>query len=141
MIARVAIALPIELVVNEDTTFDPAPGSNVTVTAVLSPTTFTYDNPGADVVGIPSQIKTLARFNGQATVVGGRAVVELLAHLAYDGLQPVWPVAVVAESPDDGSVVFRSYFSRWLFDGAHPAQDRPQVAGSGADAGRRHGAA
>ena len=36
-----------------------------------------------------------------STVVGGRAVVELLAHLAGDGRDLAWPVAVVAESPDD----------------------------------------
>ena len=48
-----------------------------------------------------------------STVAGRRAVVELLAHLAaYDGREAAWPVAVVAESPDDRSVVFRSYFSR-----------------------------
>jgi limonene-1,2-epoxide hydrolase len=53
------------------------------------------------------------------TVAGDRAVVELLAHLTVDGREQPWPVAVVAESPDDRSVVFRSYFSRWLFDGQH----------------------
>ena len=49
--------------------------------------------------------------------VGGRAVVELLAHLAYDGRELAWPVAVVAESPDDWSVVFRTYCSQWPVDG------------------------
>jgi hypothetical protein len=39
---------------------------------------------------------------------GGRAVVELLGHLAGDGPELAWPVAVVAESPDDRSVVFRT---------------------------------
>ena len=52
-----------------------------------------------------------------ATVIGNRAVVEVLAHLTYDGREQAWPVAVVAESPDDRSVVFRSYFSRWVVDG------------------------
>jgi hypothetical protein len=52
-----------------------------------------------------------------STVAGNRAVLELLAHLAVDGRERAWPVAVVAESRDDRSVVFRSYFSRWLFDG------------------------
>ena len=52
-----------------------------------------------------------------ATVAGDRAVVELLAHLAYDGRELAWPVAVVAESPDDRSVVFRSYFSQRAIDG------------------------
>jgi SnoaL-like domain len=51
-------------------------------------------------------------------VVGDRAVVELLAHLADDaGRQIAWPVAVVAESPDDRSIMFRSYFSRRSMDG------------------------
>jgi ketosteroid isomerase-like protein len=54
-----------------------------------------------------------------STVVGGRAVVELLAHLdATDGSgETAWPVAVVVESPDDRSVVFRIYCSQWPVDG------------------------
>ena len=53
-----------------------------------------------------------------STRIDGRAVVELLAHLDdYDG-QPVdWPIAVVAESPDELSVVFRTYCSQWPVDG------------------------
>ena len=53
-----------------------------------------------------------------STFIVGRAVVELLAHLDdYDG-QPVdWPIAVVAESPDELSVVFRTYCSQWPVDG------------------------
>ncbi len=51
-----------------------------------------------------------------STVVGGRAVVELLAHLADDGREVAWPVAVVAESPDDQSVIFRTYCSQWPVD-------------------------
>lgn len=47
-----------------------------------------------------------------ATYAGGRAVVELLEHLPHDGQELAWPVAVVAESPDDLSVVFRT--SAWL---------------------------
>jgi ketosteroid isomerase-like protein len=54
-----------------------------------------------------------------STVVGGRAVVELLAHLVEDGRELAWPVAVVAESADDRSAVFRSYFSRWAVTGQH----------------------
>ena len=46
------------------------------------------------------------------TCVGGRAVVELLAHLGDDERELVWPVAV-AESPDDRSVVFRTYCSQY----------------------------
>ena len=52
-----------------------------------------------------------------STVVGGRAVVELLAHLIHDGREVAWPVAVVAESPNDRSVVFRTYCSQWPVDG------------------------
>jgi ketosteroid isomerase-like protein len=52
-----------------------------------------------------------------STVAGGRAVVELLAHLAQDGQDVMWPLAVVAESPDDQSVVFRTYCSQWPVDG------------------------
>jgi ketosteroid isomerase-like protein len=54
-----------------------------------------------------------------STVAGDRAVVELLAHLAEDGRELAWPVAVVAESPDDRSVMFRSYFSVRQLDGRH----------------------
>ena len=52
-----------------------------------------------------------------STGAGGRAVVELLAHLAHDGQEVLWPLAVVAESPDDRSVVFRTYGSQWPVDG------------------------
>ena len=52
-----------------------------------------------------------------ATVAGPRAVVELLAHLGGDGPELAWPVAVVAESADDRSVVFRSYCSQWPIAG------------------------
>jgi hypothetical protein len=43
-------------------------------------------------------------------------VVELLAHMPHDGRELAWPVAVVAESPDDRSVVFRTYCSQWPLD-------------------------
>ena len=52
-----------------------------------------------------------------ATSVNGRAVVELLVHLDADGPEVAWPVAVVADSPDAMSVVFRTYCSRWPVDG------------------------
>lgn len=52
-----------------------------------------------------------------ATSMPGRAVVELLVHLDGDGQEVSWPVAVVAESSDDLSVVFRTYCSRWPVDG------------------------
>jgi ketosteroid isomerase-like protein len=60
-----------------------------------------------------ARIETMA-----TTCVGGRAVVELLAHLSDDGGRELaWPVAVVAESPDEWSVVFRTYCSQWPVDG------------------------
>ncbi len=59
-----------------------------------------------------ARIETVA-----STCVGRRAVVELLAHLDGDGQRIAWPVAVVAESPDDWSVVFRTYCSQWPVDG------------------------
>jgi hypothetical protein len=52
-----------------------------------------------------------------STCVPGRAVVELLAHLADEGQERAWPVAVVAESPDTHSVVFRSYFNFGVISG------------------------
>src|SRR6478609_1346330 len=57
-----------------------------------------------------AEVETVA-----ATSVEGRAVVELLAYL--DGGAVAWPVAVVAESPDESSVIFRSYCSQWPVDG------------------------
>jgi limonene-1,2-epoxide hydrolase len=55
-----------------------------------------------------------------STLVGNRAVVELMAHLTgVDDEEVAWPVAVVAEAPDDRSVIFRSYFSRWPVSGNH----------------------
>ncbi len=51
-----------------------------------------------------------------ATCDDGRAVVELLAHLTDGGRETAWPVAVVAESPDDRSVVFRTYCSQLPVD-------------------------
>ena len=51
------------------------------------------------------------------TRIPGRAVVELLVHLEATARNSAWPVAVVAESPDDLSVVFRTYCSRWPVDG------------------------
>ena len=61
-----------------------------------------------------------------STVVGDRAVVELLAHIGTDdGRELAWPVAVVAESPDERSVVFRTYCRRWPLD--EPRQIRPPM--------------
>ena len=64
-----------------------------------------------------------------STVAGGRAVVELLAHLDHDGREVAWPLAVVAESPDDRSVVFRTYCSQWPVDGRRHV--RPPILGPG----------
>jgi hypothetical protein len=50
-------------------------------------------------------------------VVPDRAAVELVAHVVVDERERAWPITVVAESPDDRSVMFRSYFSQWVFDG------------------------
>jgi ketosteroid isomerase-like protein len=63
------------------------------------------------------------------TCADGRAVVELLAHLPGDGPEVAWPVAVVAESPDDRSVVFRTYCSQWPVDGRRHL--RTPILGSG----------
>jgi ketosteroid isomerase-like protein len=81
-----------------------------------------------------ARIETVA-----STYVGGRAVVELLAHLAGDGRELAWPVAVVAESPDDLSVVFRTYCSQWPVDGrrhVRPAILQPGDAHPGDVVGR-----
>ena len=72
-----------------------------------------------------ARIETVA-----ATRVGGRAVVELLAHLDHAGREVAWPVAVVAESTDDQSVVFRTYCSQWPVDGLRHI--RPPILEPGA---------
>jgi hypothetical protein len=66
--------------------------------------------------------------------VGDRAVVELLAQPTVGGVKVQWPIAVVAESPDDRSVIFRTYCSQWPVDGRRhvrppilqPAQFHPE---------------
>jgi ketosteroid isomerase-like protein len=65
-----------------------------------------------------------------STTAGGRAAVELLAHMTVDGRELDWPVAVVAESPDDLSVVFRTYVSQWPILGTHHV--RPAILEAGA---------
>jgi ketosteroid isomerase-like protein len=66
-----------------------------------------------------------------STRVGGRAVVELVAHLAdSEGQEVSWPIAVVAESPDELSVVFRTYCSQWPVDGRRHL--RPPILKNGA---------
>ena len=42
-----------------------------------------------------------------------------LAHLVKDGKELAWPVAVVADAPDDRSVTFRTYCSQWPLFGRH----------------------
>ena len=74
--------------------------------------------------GRRARVETVA-----STCADGRAVVELLAHLTGDGPDVAWPVAVVAESPDDRSVVFRTYCSQWPVDGRRHL--RPPILGSG----------
>jgi hypothetical protein len=74
-----------------------------------------------------------------STAAGGRAVVELLAHLTHDGRELAWPVTVVAESPDHSSVVFRTYYSQWPLTGRHhirPPVLKPGQAHPGDIAGR-----
>ncbi len=72
-----------------------------------------------------ARIETVA-----ATYADGRAVVEMLAHLDGDGRELAWPIAVVAESPDDDSVVFRTYCSQWPVEGRREL--RPAILKSGA---------
>jgi hypothetical protein len=71
-----------------------------------------------------ARIQTVA-----STHDGRRAVVELLAHLDDEEPEAAWPVAVVAESPDDMSVVFRTYCSQWPVDGKRHV--RPPILKSG----------
>ena len=75
--------------------------------------------------------------------VGMRAVVELLAHLNVEGRQEAWPLAVVAESPDERSVVFRTYCSQWPVDGrrhVRPPILEPDDVAPGDVVGRFHAA-
>jgi ketosteroid isomerase-like protein len=88
--------------------------------------------------GLHAQTQTVA-----STSSGGRAVVELLAHVDHDGGRLAWPVAVVAESPDDESVVFRTYCSQWPVD--EHRHVRPPILAPGPDrpgdvVGRYHAA-
>jgi ketosteroid isomerase-like protein len=81
-----------------------------------------------------AQIETVA-----STCAGERAVVELVAHLPGDDGETAWPVAVVAESRDERSVVFRTYCSQWPVDGrrhVRPPILEPGVVDLGEAAGR-----
>lgn len=77
------------------------------------------------LAGRHARIETTA-----ATHVGGRAVVEVLAHLADRGTTVSWPVAVVAESPAEDSVEFRTYCSQVVVDGRRHVRPAFLVAGS-----------
>ena len=86
------------------------------------------------LAGIGARIETVT-----STRVSGRAVVELLAHVTRDGQEMPWPIAVVAESPDPRSVVFRTYCSQWPVDGrrhVRPPILEPGSARPGDIAGR-----
>ena len=61
---------------------------------------------------------------------GDRAVLELLGHVIVDGQPVSWPVAVVAESHDDESIVFRTYCSQWPVDGRRHLRPPVLPAGS-----------
>ncbi len=76
------------------------------------------------LAGLRARIETVT-----STCVSGRAVVELLAHLTRNGREMAWPIAVVAESPDPRSVVFRTYCSQWPVDGRRHV--RPPILRSG----------
>ena len=83
-----------------------------------------------------ARVETIA-----STVADGRALLELMVHLSIEGRDLDWPVAVVAESADDRSVVFRSYFSRKAIDGQphlRPAVLRPGPVRGGDVVGRYH---
>jgi ketosteroid isomerase-like protein len=74
------------------------------------------------LAGLHARAETVA-----ATRSPGRAVVELLTRLDHDGRELSWPLAVVAESADDRSVVFRTYCSQWPVD--ERRHIRPPVLG------------
>jgi hypothetical protein len=78
------------------------------------------------------------------TCAEGRAVVELLARLEHDGQELLWPVAVVAEFPNNRSVVFRTYCSQWPVDGRRhvrpPILEPGRKASPGDVVGRYHAA-
>jgi hypothetical protein len=76
-----------------------------------------------------------------STVVGRQAVVELLVHLAGDDGDVAWPVAIVAESLGDRSVVFRTYLSHMPVTGRRDVRApilEPGDANPGDVVGRYH---
>jgi hypothetical protein len=64
-----------------------------------------------------------------STSDGQRAVVELVATLDQGGQRISWPIAVVAESPNDRSVVFRTYCSTVPHEGHRRL--RPPILNAG----------
>ena len=72
-----------------------------------------------------------------STSVGGRAVVECSRTWTATGDEISWPVAVVAESPDERSVVFRTYCSQWPVVGRRTV--RPPILDAGRLPSRRCG--
>jgi hypothetical protein len=72
-----------------------------------------------------ARIETVA-----TTYANGRAVLELLVTLTGDdGGSVSWPVAVVAESASELSIVFRTYCSQWPVEGRRPV--RPAILAPG----------
>lgn len=72
-----------------------------------------------------ARIETVA-----TTYADGRAVLELLVTLTGDdGGSVSWPVAVVAESTSELSIVFRTYCSQWPVEGRRPV--RPAILAPG----------
>jgi hypothetical protein len=66
---------------------------------------------------------------GATIVTPGRAVLELMVHLEVDGKMVDWPAAIVAESPSEGSVIFRSYLHQGTVYGEGAV--RPAILGDG----------
>ncbi|WP_433028343.1 nuclear transport factor 2 family protein [Actinomycetospora sp. CA-053990] len=85
---------------------------------------------GEWLAGLHARTETVA-----TTTAGGRAVLELLAHLTQDGLEVAWPVAVVAEAVDDRSIEFRTYCSQQPITGAHQLRPPVLAPGNGGPAG------
>jgi hypothetical protein len=86
------------------------------------------------LTGMHKRTETVA-----STVADGKAVVELVVHLTQDGRDVAWPIAVVAESHDDRSVVFRTYCSQWPLIGRHEVRPpilRPSPASPGGIVGQ-----
>jgi limonene-1,2-epoxide hydrolase len=105
-------------------------------------------DPRAGAVRGHRKIKQFVRRNGEwltglhartetvaSTASGGRAVLELLAHLTLDGREVTWPVAVVAEAADDRSVEFRTYCSQQPVTGTHHLRPPVLAPGDGGPGG------